>query len=165
MVIPPQQDSLPDQDSVMRRAALGLGSLRSSLGEGRLCDLFLVAGVRSFVATHSSRRFVLRLLLNVLGPPYLPRLSSVVPLAHALRRTAPSASVSRAPLSPPPMFVMLLAPLPPPCTAHAVSVRAPHLPSSSRCLPPLYSLLHPSFVGLSCFVGCWPRRESLSVVY
>ena len=49
----------------MRRAAL---RLVSSLGEGGLRGLLLVAGVRSFVTSHSSRHFIFRLCLDVLGP-------------------------------------------------------------------------------------------------
>ena len=52
----------------MCRAVLGLGSSLSSLGEGGIRALPLVAIVRSFVASHSSRRFFLRLHLDVVGP-------------------------------------------------------------------------------------------------
>ena len=69
----------------MRRAALGLGSSLSSLGEGGLRALLLVAVVRSFDASRSSRRVF---SLDVVGPPIgartavshlFSRLSWVVP--------------------------------------------------------------------------------------
>ena len=148
----------PDQDSVIRRAALGLGLSLTSLGEGGFHALLLVC---SFVASRSSRRFILRLCLCVLGPTVGAR-TTVMRLLTCLdspgwspRHTPGAAPRPRLPSA---KCVTPLAPLPPLCTARFGSVLVPRFAISSRRLPLLHTLLRPSFIGLSCFVVCRPRH-------
>ena len=110
----------------------------STLQEGSRPSLLVQLGV-----------LILSLHLDIVGLPVggrtavtlptLSRHSSVVPPAHVSRRSTPLASVSRSPLSPPPMF------------------GAPLAPFSSRCLPRPYANLRSSTAGLSPLVGCRPR--------
>ena len=96
-----------------------------------------------FRSRHSSRSHTLSHSSLVSGdsshaPPSLSRHSLVVSPTHASRRTTPSATISRAPPSPPPAFVTPVGPAPPPYTSRSGSVsRAP------RMLLPLFPSMTP----------------------